>query len=387
MNSVRVFILFGAPGSGKSKSCVLLNDITDNKLKVVQKETTRPKRNTDGPEIISVENISKSCDIRYNQYNFEYGFSTQFIWDNLKNGYSVVAIVNDIRTIKILNRKFGNLSHNLYIHSNIDQDKIMEISKARYPDKDNEFMRNDIYRRIEKIKTVHRKYIENTYLFNSSIINEYVENSRKSLKELKCQLEHIYGVPINYKPFNGSTARVIIISGGSFTGKDDLVNAMIQIEPTKIIAYQKGTTRPKKIGDKDELLHLNALSDVYDIQYQKNDHDYGISVKEIWEKLSEEKIVIIVLSDLSSIMRLKQEFFGICTAIYLHANLDKDEIKIEKSRLSASEFNKRKRSASDLRSAYINNMNLFDHVLLNTSEPEDLYDQAFNILDFYLDYR
>jgi hypothetical protein len=91
-----------------------------------------------------------------------------------------------------------------------------------------------------------------------------------------------------------------------------------------------------------------------------------------------------VLSDLPAIKAIKEEFIDICTVIYLHANLDPDELEIERGRLSKAEFSKRKISAAELRSIYIKNMNAFDHVLLNTSEPEDLYDQAFNILDYYL---
>ena len=53
--------------------------------------------------------------------------------------------------------------------------------------------------------------------------------------------------------------------------------------------------------------------------------------------------------------------------------------------MSDDEFNKRLSSTKELREIYINNMNTFNHVLLNTSESEDLYDQAFNILDFYLE--
>lgn len=385
MTNPKLYILFGAPGSGKSESCALLNIITAGHLHIIKKESTRPQRVTDGPEISHVAEISSSCDIRYSQYNYDYGFSSNSIWHHLKEGYSVAVIVNDIRTIKILNRKFGNLAHNIYIHSNINPTKIRKIARARHKNISSTALKQDIMRRIEKIKTAHRKYIENAYLFQSAVINEYERESNKSITELKVQLEHIYNAPVYCSSRFGSAARVIVIAGGSFTGKDRLVNAMIQIEPNKVMAYKKGTTRPKKPGDNDELIHLDSLGGRYDFTYEKNGYQYGVSVNEIWDNLSAEKIVLIVLSDLLVIEKLKIAFPGICTAIYLHANLDPDELKAEKERLSEDEFTKRKRSASELRTAYIENLSTFDHVLLNTSEPEDLYDQAFNILDYYLE--
>jgi guanylate kinase len=198
-------------------------------------------------------------------------------------------------------------------------------------------------------------------------------------------LEQLHDKASSYKTFFGSTARLIVVAGASFSGKDDLVNAMIQIEPAKTLLYQKGTTRPKKDGDKGELLHLKELGDEYDVRYDKNGYTYGLSTHDIWQSLSQQKIVLIVLSDLDSIVKLKKEFHDICTVLYLHANINEEEMEKAKKDMSDDEFSKRLNSTKELRETYVKHMNVFNHVLLNTSESEDLYDQAFNILDFYLD--
>jgi len=385
MINPHIFILFGAPGSGKSESCIILNKITKGKLKILQKETTRPARKQDTNEIKSVRKISKQCDFRYSQYDYEYGFSSKIIWKHLKKGNSVIIIVNDVRTIKILNKKFGNLAQNIYIHSNIDREQIIKILKIRYPKADNTFLEKDTIKRIEKIKTIHRKYIENTYLFHSAIINIYEKGDEKSIKKLKNQLKQVYEKNVGHKPFFGSTSRLIVVAGASFSGKDALVNAMIQMEPTKTLLYQKGTTRPKNENDRNELLHLKTLDDEYNIQYKKNGYSYGLSTQSIWESLSKEKIILIVLSDLEAICELKKAFYDICTVLYLHSNIDEEEMQQAKNKMSLEELNKRLKSTKKLRETYIGNMNIFNHVLLNTSESEDLYDQAFNILDFYLE--
>lgn len=381
----KLFILFGSPGSGKSVSCNILADISSNNIEIIQKETTRPKRNSDGPEIIHVKKISKACDFRYNQYDFEYGFSSDHIWAHLKKNRAVVVIVNDIRTIKLLNRKFGNLTHTIYLHSNIDRTQIEKISKERYPKADELFLLRDTEKRIEKIKTIHRKYIENTYLFNTAIIN--IVNEKVGLSELYEQFKQVYRRETNNKNILGSSCQIIIIAGGSFAGKDNLVKAMINIEPNKVIDYKKGTTRPAKSSDNNELIHLKTLSKKYDIVYEKNGYKYGVSTNEVWDVLSKEKIVLIVLSDLEAITKLKAKFGNICSTVYLHANIDEEELEKAKKDLTEIELNKRENSISELHNIYVTNINMFDHVLLNTSESEDLYEQAFNILDFYLEGR
>jgi guanylate kinase len=379
----KVFVLFGSPGSGKSVACNILNKISQ--CNVIQKESTRPRRKTDGSEIKYVMTISKKCDFRYSQYGYNYGYSSQDIWVSLKSNKSVALIVNDIRTIKLLKKKFGNLIHTIYIHSNIDRGKIQNISKERYPDADEKFLLVDTERRIEKIKTIHRKYIENTYLFDTSIVNIFEKDEEP--KELQLQLEQSYKKELAAKTSFGSTCRIIIIAAGSFAGKDNLVNAMIHIEPNKVTAYQKGTTRPKKTDDNNELKHYKSeqLPDSYDLIYEKNGYQYGISTLGLWNELSQEKIVLIVLSDLKLINSLKHKFNQICSVIYLHANIDKEELENARNELSREEFDKREKSIAELHEIYVNNMNVFDHVLLNTSESEDLYEQAFNILDHYVD--
>ena len=188
----KVLILFGAPGSGKSEFIKILNKNFYNNVKVLQKETTRPARKSDGPEILSVKKISKKCDFRYVQYDFDYGFSSKDIWNALIENKSVVLIVNDIRSIKILNKKFGNLSLNIYIHSNINKRTIKKLIKNRYPNANNTFLIKDTNTRIEKIKSIHRKYISNTYLFDNAIINIYKQNNLKSIKELEKQVSQVF---------------------------------------------------------------------------------------------------------------------------------------------------------------------------------------------------
>lgn len=387
MESPRFFILYGAPGCGKSKVCNILMNITNDAAKVIQKETIRPSRPTDSYEIKSVKSISEKCDFCYSQYRYDYGFPSVEVWEALGNRQNAVVIVNDIRTIKQLKRRFGALARAIYIHSNINKSSLRVLANERNPEMNDDTLQLDVDRRIEKIKTVHRKYIENTHLFDETILNVYEKATVESLSNLKKQLQSIV---LNQKSFGEplpSTARVFIVVGGSYSGKDELVNAMKIMDPKRVDSYRKQTDRPKRASDNNELHHVKTIYSNFDIIYEKNGFSYGISSKELWQLLSKGKVLLLIVSDYECIELLKKMFGGTCAVLFLHADFDYDEIKEEmiSEGLKNDEIKKRLMGIEEIKQLYINRMGIFNHVLLNTSEPEDLYDQAFNILDYYCD--
>lgn len=374
-----LYIYFGAPGSGKSTALEYLKKIKDVNIEVMPKETTRPRRDTDTFEVVNVKKISKDKDIRYSQYGVEYGASVSSIWSCFSSDKSAAIIINDIRTIKLLKQKFGALAKTIYIHSNIDKEKMIDLILKRFPNKSEKELNQEMEKRINKITTIHRKYIENTALFDYTILNT------KSISHLNTQIVNLVKDKKRNEIESRSHVRIFVIAGAVSSGKKDLVNAMSLMEKSRVVSYKKVTTRPKNIGDKDDLRHISGISKKFNVTYEKQGHKYGISTSEIWELLSKGKIVLLVASDNDTIEKIVDEFGDICTVLYLHANYNIDVIKrdLQKKDLSESEIKKRLSGIDELYKIYVENMKLFDHVLLNTSEPEDLYDQAFNILDNY----
>jgi hypothetical protein len=182
-----------------------------------------------------------------------------------------------------------------------------------------------------------------------------------------------------------SSVKIFIIVGGSYSGKDELVTAMQRMAFGRIVNYQKATNRPVRGSDRGELRHFDDIPETFDIKYNAQGFTYGISTLELWENLRDGKISLLVVSDLRAIEDVVGVFGPVCTRIYLHANFNFAEIRqmMKKDAITPREIEERVGTIRALQRTYVDQMPRFEHVLLNTAEPEDLYDQAFNIVAFY----
>lgn len=376
IHNASVYLIHGASGSGKTTCLQYLKE--KYSFNLVVKQTTRTKRKNDGFEIISVRSISSECDIHYTQYGVQYGFSFSDIWRNLKEGINCAIVVNDIRTIKLLKRRLGSLIVCLFLQSNIKKDKLLEIEQDRHG-----VLSSDLIiaaeRRAEKVKSVHRKYIEHSVLFDHVLLNV------GTIAELTHQLDVAVSFGSNEKLASKISSKIFIICGDSFSEKDSLVNAMREMHPEKVEIYRKLTTRPERFGDNKELRHIesNEIPNDFNLIYIKQNYKYAISTQELWEYLESNKVVLLVLSDFESITKITQEFRSSCVVLYLHSSNSKDSM-LKNHGWSEDEKLKRIRVSEELFREYASNCSMFDHVLLNTTALEDLYDQALNIYDYHI---
>ena len=329
---------------------------------------------------------AKDCDVRYYSYRFEYGFRTADMWRAFERGKGAGIIVNDIRTLRILKQRFGVLAVILYVHSNVDPRKLKEIMARRHPSKTSDQLKVEVKRRIEKINTIHRKYIENTALFDSTILNLYEEGEASSKHALSKQLDNLMASAPPAARGERSPVRIFLLVGASSSGKDELVTAMQSIEPRRIQNYAKGTDRPMRSDDRGELRHFRkGLPRDFDIVYDRQTFKYGIASKELWQNLAKGRISLLVVNDPKTIELLLKQFGRVCTVIYLHAIFNHYQMRrlMTNQGLPKQEIEKRLQAVDELQQLYVQQTTLFRHVLLNTGEPEDLFDQAFNILDYY----
>lgn len=381
----RLFVIFGAPGSGKSTALKYLASQGAPRVRIITKEVTRERRDDDSDDVRHVRAISSDCDIRYSQYRCDYGVRTEDIWTAFKTGDSAAVIINDIRTIRLLKQRFGVLTVVVYIHSNVEPQRLREIARERHPKLAPGKIEADLQRRVAKIATIHRKYIENTALFNFTILNLYGEGYDESEQALRSQLTNLLGSAPPAQRGERSTVRIFLIVGAALSGKDELVTAMEQMEPRRIRNYQKGTDRTKRKGDRGELRHYNELPGNFDIVYHGQGFQYGVASEELWDTLASGNVSLLVVSDFPTIRLLLARLGRLCTVIYLHASFNRADMqrRLEADEASSAEIQKRLAHVDELHKLYVDKTTLFDHVLLNTAEPEDLYDQAFNVIDFY----
>lgn len=374
----KVYFLLGASCSGKT-TC--LHELKNSyHFELITKETTRARRSDDGGEIDCVEKISITCDIRYTQYEVEYGFNSKEAWFHLSKNKDCALVVNDIRSLKILKNMFGGACRCIYLHSNVSaRDIVIQESHREIGRQTSAASLTE--NRVERIKTIHRKYIENIYIFDYVVLNV------GSKEDLFLQLKNIVGSPSSNILEHKTSARIFVVCGSTVSGKNELAKSMQHVQRTNIEAYIKFTNRPKRNGDSDQLRHVSSkeLQEKSNLTYDKQGYEYGISSAELWGRLSDGYIQILVLNDLDALQKMKSEFGGLCTTLFLHSNLQSDEIErhLLSCGLSAREVSKRVSVANELSKSFTERAFLFDHVLLNTTAIEDLYDQAFAILDHY----
>lgn len=375
MNS-KVYIILGASSSGKTTSLEYLKTIN---FQVITKETTRKRREDDTAEVINVSSISEECDFIYTQYEVNYGFRSSDIWQCISKNISCALVVNDIRSIKLLRRMFGEYLSVIYLHSNVSSHHIIENEKQRYAT--GQISSQAVNHRVERIKATHRKYIENISLFDHVVINV------GEREDLYAQLMSVVNQKDKRKNTSKTNSKLFIVCGSSLSGKKELAEAMQGIQKENIFSYKKITSREKRSESDMGLDHLsnNEFPDGYDIIYKKQGFEYAVSTTDIWQGLQNNKTYILLLNDVKTIERLQEEFSAFCISIYLHSGLGSDELKksLLDNGLSMSEVEERVAVANSLSKNYFKKLKVFDHVLLNTTALEDLYDQAFSIYDHY----
>ena len=194
--------------------------------------------------------------------------------------------------------------------------------------------------------------------------------------------------------------KIYILSGGSGAGKTVLLNAMLEKNPDTSITPQKYSDREKRNQDDD--IKTIAIDDFnkedYTFVYSMNNNFYGFKAIDIIDCLKKGKNVFIIISDFRIIEEIKKHFGSLVTVIYIFRNMSERELnKILETRnkqnedvnrqtdISKDTENKiRKNRLYSIQKQYVENIALFDHVILNrTNKQEEMYEQLKNIVDAY----
>jgi len=122
----RLFVIVGAPGSGKDLLIRAVNQLGTLHAGIVPKHTSRARRGDDSEEMICPGHSNHDldgCDIRYKNYGDEYGIKSAEIWEGLRKGNSQVAVVSNLDAIKELQQIFGEFMVLVYVHSKMDAEE------------------------------------------------------------------------------------------------------------------------------------------------------------------------------------------------------------------------------------------------------------------------
>lgn len=184
------------------------------------------------------------------------------------------------------------------------------------------------------------------------------------------------------------TQRLFVIVGSPGSGKDLLIRAVNDLGRQHARIVPKHTTRKRRHDDGSEMIcpgdpghNLRAC----DITYENYGDTYGIESSRIWEGLREGVFMVIVVSDVDAINQLHERFGELVLLVYVHSEISADEYR-EAELVSEEDGDYVERRAKQYQLAfdvYLENFLAFDHVLISSDVPEDLYDQIFRLFRAY----
>lgn len=184
--------------------------------------------------------------------------------------------------------------------------------------------------------------------------------------------------------------RIITLTGPSGAGKSTAIDYILKSKSSYFQpeCIPKFTTREKRKDDsKREVKYCTELPESCDLVYQQYDVRYGLAIEDIVSKLQEGRSPIIVLNDVRTISEVKRIFGDIVDSLFVYRTEPKieyfrelahkrgvfDEIKIER----------RFRKAQAIYRIYIENIYLFNRVVINSFGRRELKSQIQRIVKSY----
>ena len=178
---------------------------------------------------------------------------------------------------------------------------------------------------------------------------------------------------------------LITLTGPSGSGKSTVVkylvtNADIGFNPELVPKY--ATREPRK-DDGNEIICVKVIPDECDLIYEQYEVRYGIELKGIFDRMAKGSSPIIILNDVRTVEDVRAALKGLVRSVFVF----REGPTFERYRQLANsrgvqneeDTERRFRKAQAIYRIYIENIHLFDHVIVNGGSREDLKMQVRRI--------
>lgn len=383
--SARLYIISGSPCSGKTELLGLIQSQATFNAHIAPKYSTRDERGGEFDDIEHVETITdKDYTFVYPRYDELYGIKAEEIAGLLRAGCNVFIILSDLRIMEEVKQFFGSLSVSLYIYRNLTDDQLEgcleERERGRDVKQENAApFEKQRQTRLNYLYLMQRQYVDNIALFDHVILN--TTDPQDMLHQVTNLVEG-YEKGLIRKGMKGPV--IFLIAAASGSGKGTLMKAMYGFGRRLITVVEKATTREIRPHDGNEIYHVDEIDpDKFDIVYEFHGTEYGIETKRMWQNLSESRSQILI-TNMQQFDNFREKFGPLVVCVYLHATLTKEQrFELEVKKHGEEKAKLRAEKADRIHQDYIDNIAEFQHVLLNTMEKEDFWDQMFRLMRFY----
>jgi len=188
-------------------------------------------------------------------------------------------------------------------------------------------------------------------------------------------------------------SRIITFSGVSCSGKTTIVNLLKARKQFPVDILQKVTTRESRLNESMEILCVKTIDyKKYDIIYHQYGVRYGLSSETIWRSLRNGKYVLAIINDMRAIGDIKEAFGNLAVPCYLYRDISPGALRqMIKKRLLDSSTETDEKDEIQLRidklpvmfQKYVENITLFDHIILNVGTKSYMVEQMENIITHY----
>lgn len=207
-------------------------------------------------DIKSVPVIPENCDLVYRTYGQEYGLSICELEELLKEDYSPIIVINDVRVVEEIKQSFPGKVLSLFLFRKIPELKDFKSSSALRGNVSS----SEVKQRYSKAISIYRTYIENITLFDRVILN--VKNYQGLDGETdytRLQLHNVIKGVIEkrinlQKDVFDNKKKLFIISGSAASGKDEIIRSMEKLGKVQTSILSKYTTRMQEPDDGPEMI-------------------------------------------------------------------------------------------------------------------------------------
>jgi guanylate kinase len=207
-------------------------------------------------DVEHIESIPPDCDFVYRTYGEEYGLKSEDLKEKLDNNISPIVVINDVRVVEEMKKKFPGQVLSLFIFREIINEAETHINAGKQR---GGVSKEQAQKRFEKAIALYRIFIENRFVFDRVILN--IPKERTGLKNIdiaKIQVDKVIDGVINEKiDLNNKIEKgpkLFIISGNAQSGKDDVIKASLKMGKIQSEPLIKYTNRWQDSDDEAEII-------------------------------------------------------------------------------------------------------------------------------------
>jgi len=179
---------------------------------------------------------------------------------------------------------------------------------------------------------------------------------------------------------------LITLTGPSGCGKSTIIRNFMELAGNAFRpeVIQRFTTRPTRADDGTEMISVSQIPTTCDVVYEQYGVRYGLCLRSVFDALSRGKSPIVIINDVRSVADVRVKFGGLARSVFVFREgptlKQYQQLAAARGVKGDSDAQKRFRKAEAIYRIYIENIELFDHVILNCGTLGDLRRQVSSLV-------